>query len=145
MIYKTQHKKLKIGARKVWRYSGCNQKLYIKGQTIQWPKEKGQTMIYKTLHRKLKIEARKVWRSDYLFGTFKLFLLQSLVFCLVFYRSLFVLFLLVIVLSVLWFTASDYLFGIFKLFLPQSLVFCVVFYRSLFVLFLLVTVLSVLW
>ena len=27
-----------------------------KWQTIQWPKEKGQTMIYKTLHRKLKIE-----------------------------------------------------------------------------------------
>ena len=34
-----------------------NSKLYIKeGQTIQWPKEKGQTMIYKTLCRKLKIE-----------------------------------------------------------------------------------------
>ena len=27
----------------------------MKGQTIQWPKEK-ETMIYKTLHRKLKIE-----------------------------------------------------------------------------------------
>jgi hypothetical protein len=25
-------------------------------QTIQWPKEKGQTTIYKTLHRKPKIE-----------------------------------------------------------------------------------------
>jgi hypothetical protein len=25
-------------------------------QTMQWPKEKGQTMIYKTLQRKLKIE-----------------------------------------------------------------------------------------
>ena len=25
-----------------------------KGQTIQWPKEKGNTIIYKTLHRKLK-------------------------------------------------------------------------------------------
>jgi hypothetical protein len=64
-------------------------------------------MIYKTQHRKLKIEARKV----YLFGIFKLFLPQSLVFCVVFYRSLFVLFLLVTVLSALWFTASDYLFG----------------------------------
>jgi hypothetical protein len=30
-----------------------NSKLYIKeGQTIQWPKEKGQIMIYKTLQRK---------------------------------------------------------------------------------------------
>jgi hypothetical protein len=27
-----------------------------KRQTIQWPKEKGQTMIYKTSHRKQKIE-----------------------------------------------------------------------------------------
>ena len=73
---------------------------------------------------------------------------RPLVFCVVFCLSLFVLlsfFLLVIVLSVLWFTSSDYLFGIFKLFLSQSLVFCVVFYRSLFVLFLLVIVLSVLW
>ena len=26
-------------------------KHYTEGQTIQWPKEKGQTMIYKTLHR----------------------------------------------------------------------------------------------
>ena len=25
-------------------------------QTIQWPKEKGQTPIYKTLHRKLKTD-----------------------------------------------------------------------------------------
>jgi hypothetical protein len=25
-------------------------------QTMQWPKEKGQTMIYKTLQGKLKIE-----------------------------------------------------------------------------------------
>ena len=41
---------------------------------------------------------------------------RSLVLC-VFGRSLFVLFLLVIVLFVLWYTESDYLFGIFKLFL----------------------------
>jgi hypothetical protein len=42
-----------------------NQKPYIEGQTIQWPKDRpcnGQkkkdkrTMIYKTLHRKLKLE-----------------------------------------------------------------------------------------
>ena len=66
---------------------------------------------------------------------------QSLVFCVVFYRSLFVLFffrhcivcssvfwplyclffcLLAIVLSVLRFTAFDYLFGIFKLFLKYK-------------------------
>ena len=39
----------------------------------------------------------------------------SLVFCVVFCRSLFVLFLLPMVLSVFhWFTASDYPFGIFK-------------------------------
>ena len=27
-----------------------------KDNTLQWPKDKGQTMIYKTLHRKLKIK-----------------------------------------------------------------------------------------
>jgi hypothetical protein len=27
-------------------------KHYTEGQTIHWPKEKGQTMIYKTLHRR---------------------------------------------------------------------------------------------
>ena len=42
---------------------------------------------------------------------------QSLVFCVVFCRSLFVLFLLAIVLSVLRFTASDCCFGIFKPFM----------------------------
>ena len=42
---------------------------------------------------------------------------RYLVFCVVFCRSLFVLFRLAIVLSVLWFTYSDYAFGIFKLFL----------------------------
>jgi hypothetical protein len=35
---------------KVWSYQMGNQKLYIEGQTTQWPKEKGQIMIYKTLH-----------------------------------------------------------------------------------------------
>ena len=38
---------------------------------------------------------------------------RSLVFCVLFCRSLFVLFLLAIVLSMLWFMASDYPFGIF--------------------------------
>ena len=42
-------------------------------------------------------------------------LLDLLVFCVVFCRSLFVLFLLVIVLSVLRFTYSDYSFDIFKI------------------------------
>ena len=42
---------------------------------------------------------------------------RYLVFCVVFCRSLFVLFRLAIVLSVLRFTYSDYAFGIFKLFL----------------------------
>jgi hypothetical protein len=40
---------------------------------------------------------------------------QSLVFCVVFCTSLFVFFLLAIVLSVLRFTADDYLFGILDL------------------------------
>ena len=45
--------------------------------------------------------------------------IRSLVLCVMFCRSLFVLFFLVIVLSVLLrFTYSDYPFGIFKLFLP---------------------------
>jgi hypothetical protein len=42
---------------------------------------------------------------------------RSLVFCVMFCRSLFVLFPLTIVLSVLLFTDSDYPFGFFKLFL----------------------------
>ena len=43
---------------------------------------------------------------------------RSIVFCVVFYRSLFVLFLLAIVLSILlWYTDFDYPLGIFKLFL----------------------------
>ena len=48
------------GLRKVWRYQTGNQEaVYIEGQVIQWPKEKGQTTIYKTLHRKLKIEQQE--------------------------------------------------------------------------------------
>ena len=46
---------------------------------------------------------------------------RSFVFCIVFSISLFVLFLLAIVLSVLRFTASVYLFGILTLFLHSSL------------------------
>ena len=45
---------------------------------------------------------------------------RSLVFCVVFCRSLFVLFLLAIVLSVLRFTDFDYPFGIFKLFFHED-------------------------
>jgi len=42
---------------KVCKYQRGNQKpLFEEGHTLQWPKEKGQTMIYKTLHRKQKIE-----------------------------------------------------------------------------------------
>jgi hypothetical protein len=40
---------------KVWRYQRGNQKpkkSIEEKQTIEWPKEKGQTIIYKTLHRK---------------------------------------------------------------------------------------------
>jgi hypothetical protein len=48
------------GLRKVWRYQRGNQEaVYIEGQAIHWPKEKGQTTIYKTLHRKLKIEQQE--------------------------------------------------------------------------------------
>ena len=60
---------------------------------------------------------------------------RSLVFCVVFCRSLFVLlfffFFFVIVLSVLFrFTDFDYLFGIFKLFLSESTVYdCVNIHR----------------
>jgi hypothetical protein len=47
--------------------------------------------------------------------------LPNLVFCVMFCRSLFVLFLVAIVLSVfLWFTVSDYPFSIFKLFLQAT-------------------------
>ena len=43
-----------INSRKVLRYQRSNQKPQIEGQTIQWPKEKGQNdkLICKTLHRK---------------------------------------------------------------------------------------------
>ena len=47
---------------------------------------------------------------------------RSLVFCVMFCRSLFVLFLLAIALSVLQFTVSGYLFGIFKLLFLKQLV-----------------------
>jgi hypothetical protein len=50
--------------------------------------------------------------SPLVFG--KVCVARSLVFCVVFYRSLSVLFHLTIVLSVLQFTASDYPFGILK-------------------------------
>jgi hypothetical protein len=36
---------------KAWRYQRVHQKPQIQAQTIQWPKEKGQTLIYKTLHK----------------------------------------------------------------------------------------------
>ena len=43
--------------RKVWRCQWGNQKYETKeGQTIQWPKEKGQAIIYKTQHIKIQIE-----------------------------------------------------------------------------------------
>jgi hypothetical protein len=38
-------------------------KTYIKGQTIQWPKENGQTVIYKTLHIKLMTEQHESHKS----------------------------------------------------------------------------------
>ena len=47
---------------------------------------------------------------------------RSLVFCVEFCRSLFVLFLLTILLSILRFTDSDYLFCIFKLFLHDHII-----------------------
>ena len=52
-------------------------------------------------------------------SSYRALVARSLVFCVMFCRSLFVLFLLAIVLSVIRFTASDYRFGIFKLFLLE--------------------------
>jgi hypothetical protein len=53
------------------------------------------------------------------------------VFCIVFCRSLFVLFLLAIVMSfLLWFTASDSLFGILKLFFVYSVYWCMKAYQT---------------
>jgi hypothetical protein len=46
--------------------------------------------------------------------------IQSFVFCVMFCRSLFVLFLLAIMLSVLWFTVFNYPFGVFKRFLGYN-------------------------
>ena len=57
---------------------------------------------------------RPEYKSSYL-----VLVARSVFFCVMFYRSLFVLFRLAIVLSVLRFTASDYAFGIFKLFLLE--------------------------
>jgi hypothetical protein len=36
----------------------------VLGQTIQWPKEKGQTMIYKTLHRRTENTMAKGKRTN---------------------------------------------------------------------------------
>jgi hypothetical protein len=52
-------------------------------------------------------------------------LAQSLTFCAVFCRSMFVLFLLAIVFSVLQFTASDYTFSIFKVLLYITILVCI--------------------
>ena len=35
-----------------------------RGQTIHWPKEKGQTMIYKTLHRRTDNTIAKLKRTN---------------------------------------------------------------------------------
>ena len=35
-----------------------------RGQTMQWPKEKGQVMIYETLHRKLMIEQHRPHKEE---------------------------------------------------------------------------------
>jgi lipopolysaccharide export LptBFGC system permease protein LptF len=72
MIYKTLHRRtdntmakrqrtnndLQNTTQKDRQYNGQNKKNkqwstkhYTEGQTIQWAKDKGQTMIYKTLHR----------------------------------------------------------------------------------------------
>jgi hypothetical protein len=43
---------------KVWRCQRGNDKVYIKGRTIKWQREKGQkdkTMFHKTPHRKLSL------------------------------------------------------------------------------------------
>ena len=37
--------------RKMWRYQMVKSE---EGQTVQWPKEEGETMIYNTLLRKVK-------------------------------------------------------------------------------------------
>ena len=47
--------------RKFWRYQRDNQKSSIERQTVQWTKEKEQTMIYKTLHRQLLIEQHEYY------------------------------------------------------------------------------------
>jgi hypothetical protein len=73
MIYKTLHRKtdntmakrkrtnndLQNSTQKDRQYNGQQKKdkqwstkHYTEGQTIQWPKEKGQKMIYKTIHRR---------------------------------------------------------------------------------------------
>jgi hypothetical protein len=62
VVLSTINKKCLTGTRLFWCRNtlkiskGGNQKPYIEGQTIQWPKENGQTMIYKTLRRILKVE-----------------------------------------------------------------------------------------
>jgi hypothetical protein len=63
--------------------------------------------------------SKKKWSDFYCLWKKNLALGKKIVFCIVLYRSMFFIFLLVIELSVLLrFTVSDYTFGIFKLFLP---------------------------
>jgi hypothetical protein len=72
-------------------------KHYTEGQTIQWSKDKEQTMIYKTLHRRTDVFCVVFCRSLF----FLFWPLYCLSFCVMFCISLFDLFLLTIVLSVL--------------------------------------------
>ena len=55
-----------------------NQKQLIKGQTVQWPKEKSDRLaiVSKTQHRKLKIEHYKPHLKTLLLRKGKLFLLH---------------------------------------------------------------------
>ena len=52
MIYKTLHRRTDNTMVKRKRTNNDLQKHYTEGQTIQWSKDKEQTMIYKTLHRR---------------------------------------------------------------------------------------------
>ena len=85
MIYKTLHRRtdntmakryrtnndLQNTTQKDRQYNGqkiqdkqWSTKHYTEGQTIQWPKETGQTMIYKTLHRRTDNTMAKRYRTN---------------------------------------------------------------------------------
>jgi hypothetical protein len=114
-----------VSVRRVWRYQRGNQNPYIEEeQTTQWPKEKVQKDKQRSTKHTYKTRDR-VTRTPLKTGVF------YLVFCVVFYRSLFVVLHLFLFGHCVVCPSLIYGFWLPLWYLKLYLVFCVVFCRSL--------------